>query len=174
MSNNNRIIVKKSRTTHDSATGSIISETTTYSSTSESSSSESSAKSNQKFSNDSGSIESTPNISLDEAIPSNALVKIAIVASIVSIVFSFLPFFNSFYIVTCWLSYVFGGGSIIFSIISILRKSRYAFVSLLIGICVTLLPLILAPEYASIALGVAKSSSFGIIETIKELIDSIN
>lgn len=167
MSNNNRIVVKKSRTTHDPITGTTISETTTCSSTSESS-----TKSDKGYSIGTKSTEPTPSIPLNDAIPSSALIKIAITASIVSIVFSCLPFFNSFYITTCWLSYVFGGASVILSVISILRKCRHAFMSLIIGVCAIFLPIILAPEYASIAIGVAKSSSFGIVETIKELIDS--
>ena len=170
MSKNKRIIVKKSRTTHDPLTGTIISETTTCSSSSESSSS---IDSNKEYIDSSISTEHSSSNSLTEAIPSNALIKIAIVASIVSIIFACLPFINPLYITACWLSYVFGGVSVILSITSILRKCRYAFVSLIIGICTILFPIILAPEYASIALNVAKSSSFGLVETINELIDSI-
>lgn len=169
MSNNNRIIIKKSRTTHDPTSGTIISETTTSSSSCESSSNTSNNEDSKNFASNS----QLSSNSLNEVLPNGALSTIAIITSIISIVFSCLPFLNSFYITMCWLSYVFGGSSIILSVISLLRKNRYAFLSLIIAICATLLPIILAPEYASIAIVVAKSGSQGIIETINGIIDSI-
>ncbi|MBQ7853697.1 MAG: hypothetical protein IJ352_01565 [Muribaculaceae bacterium] len=168
MSNNNRIIVKKSWTTHDPISGATICETTTSSTSCESSSN----TSNNNEPQESTSNSQLSSNSLNEVLPSGVLSTVAIITSIISIVFSCLPFLNSFYITTCWLSYVFGVSSIILSAISLLRKNRYAFLSLIIAICATLLPIILAPEYASIAIGIAKSGSLGIIETINDIINS--